>query len=408
MTVQNIPSSIEVMLKSRSLSEFCLIDLQKMAGNSNASQSGKDLMQKIQEGRKYLARRNKRLINSIKSHGYYAKDFYELSARIRQRMQLALVATDQNTLDAPVLKFVLTILYGKYTENSTHCFSDNDWETAIELGIFLVSPEAYAKENEVPLDDYVDKHLDVYCPYIWLSLLFIHMTNELTLRVDDTTFQALKKEKNMLAQQVENYRRKADELQRSLNESEQCSAIALSRAVREAESKARSDERQKQAREIKLRERTIREQAKEIEELRNQLKALSDEGHMNSSKPAAPQSTILTEPSTNMAADAESSDLNIELPSRGVAIVGDDRTLLRKVVKSHPDWVLISAKSVASIDPSISLVIIHTKNVGHDLGERVRAKAPAGAEVIYVSRTNLNLLEQEIQKRYAGILEKAA
>lgn len=403
MAISNIPNSVEVTLKSRILSEGFLRGLSK-----GTLLSQKVLVKKIQERQNYLAHRNNRLIRSVKKQGCYAKNFDELKRQMMQRVQIANAATSPKTLDGSIMSFAVNILMNKNIDSSSRCFTDDDWETAIELGVLLASPETYAKESEMPLDEYVDKHFDECYAYICLCLLFIHMSNELNNRVDDATFQVFREKMNMLVQQVEDYRRKTDELQRSLNESEQRSSIALSRAVREAESKARSDERQKQAREIKLRERTIREQENEIEELRNQLKASSDEGHMNDSKPAAPQDSASIEPSAGMATDAESSDLNIELPSRGVVIVGDDRTLLRKVVKHHPDWVTISAKSVASIDPSISLVIIHTKNVGHDLGERVRAKAPAGAKVIFVSRTNLNLLEQEIQERYAGILEKAA
>ena len=94
----------------------------------------------------------------------------------------------------------------------------------------------------------------------------------------------------------------------------------------------------------------------------------------------------------------------ISLPEDGVLFLGGHWNMVKKIRQLHPEWLFITDDGFKPYSViNTKYVFYWTAHSSHTLMENIFKKLAPDAEIMYVTATNLELLEKQMQERYADI-----
>ena len=92
----------------------------------------------------------------------------------------------------------------------------------------------------------------------------------------------------------------------------------------------------------------------------------------------------------------------ISLPYKNVVFLGGHQNMTKKLRQQFPKWIFIGEEQLyrrTSIAPSI--VFFWTKHSSHKMMQYVYSRLSKQTTIIYVSATNIKMLEDEMLLRYS-------
>ena len=97
----------------------------------------------------------------------------------------------------------------------------------------------------------------------------------------------------------------------------------------------------------------------------------------------------------------QNSGLFNTLPKKGVLFLGGHQNMTKKLRQQFPEWRYLTDDQIrryANFNQTV--VFFWTKHSSHKMMQYVYSKLPEGANIIYVTATNLPLLILEMQDTY--------
>jgi hypothetical protein len=295
--------------------------------------------------------------------------------------------------------FTAAIMCDSTTANMMiHTVSDEEWYSAIELGVLLKRPELLSDDKITSYAPFID---ELY-PYIWFALAAIRSIHEVRLR-DDILRQ--------YTELVELGRRTAAKntsLEKRLDAVKTQSATknkALAVDVANTKKLLREAKRENTAltnalaREKREREKEKRALVAEIERLR----AIAPTSSSASFAAQENSSAVVSDDERPVSQEPRAeADIPLpDLPRTGVAFIGGHPKLVAKLELLFPEWRFLTVGRNDNIPDSYSAdtVFAYTSHIAHKTYRKCLSSLRDDALLIYVSATNLDLLIAEMKTK---------
>ena len=157
----------------------------------------------------------------------------------------------------------------------------------------------------------------------------------------------------------------------------------------------------------KERARREKELGGEIRRLTHEIAVMKKERCVAEKGESAPAVCEYTDEEDSDVGKREESAL-LPLPTEKVVVLGGHNILLTKLQAAHPDWVLINEERFKriSVPSDVSAVFIFTSHMSHKLYQWALSQIgdPDRVPIMYVSATNIPLLENEMQQKYTDTI----
>ncbi len=338
------------------------------------------------------AKRNAHTLKGIRRKGYYAKSPESLAHVMDLRAE-----RETGKVRADFLWPALHMFFNASTNglraygDRYHNFTAEEWEFAIEFGTILARPDQFvdpAVKTFAPV-------LDECIPFIWLCLLLKHAVNEVQLR--NNALDTIEKAGDM-ARTITNLK---EQLER-----EQKRSADTAKSVENAKA-AWDAERDKARRELL---RVEHEKDAQLAKMARLANALQDEVSALTSRlqdgEAVPE-TSCSEEQPAVPPIAEEAQME-PLPEKGVLFLGGHSNLIGKLKSIHPGWTYINTTDYTKkeVGQSTRLVFVWPNYLSHALMWRVYASLPEDVPTIFLTASNIQRLEREMQEGYRKTLEK--
>lgn len=100
--------------------------------------------------------------------------------------------------------------------------------------------------------------------------------------------------------------------------------------------------------------------------------------------------------------DRDDGDLP-DLPESGVVFVGGHPNMLKKLRKDHPGWTFIgSGDKTADLPAGPSMIFFYDQHLSHPVYHKIRKAAGPSVPKAYLKATNLDMLDAEMRRAWAG------
>lgn len=101
--------------------------------------------------------------------------------------------------------------------------------------------------------------------------------------------------------------------------------------------------------------------------------------------------------------------LRHELPGEGIVFAGGDHNLLKKLALLYPDWTFIETNNANfPRQPGVRAIFLWSTQMSHAVGMRLDAQYGPDIPRLYVTRTNVAALSEEMADRWSEWVEKNA
>lgn len=330
----------------------------------------------------FIAARNKRTLKRLREKGY---------CREKTMNQLRQAAFSQTYLAATYVCIVMEKIFEESVGRSVDLnfpVSEDVWIKAVEQTQIIHKPEMINDQQTNLTTSAVDNIESVYflacifCGLNWLS----KETKGIFVKLDEAKKNAESKVKQPEEAEIKD--RAAEEYSRWKAEEER-----LNKQIREYEKES-----------SRLNHENGRLKA-EIERLSGYIKNLASR---ETEKNKAEKEECAAVPATENV--ERCSEQGSRFPERAI-FLGGHPNMVKKLKDRHPDWIYISPendKAAFSNEFSadkIDAIIYWSNHVSHILDRKIRKKCP-NIPIVYVTSTNVSILEEEISRRYASLTDK--
>lgn len=351
-------------------------------------------------------KRREHTLKRIKSKWYYADSMFNLCDTMLDNMN------EDNSDKMLAQKEHVILACSEFASNEENrALSDDEWFTAIELGIALTDCETYCNEKVETYIPYIEK-----CIWqIWTALVLLptSASSELTSFLQkmcieqEKTIKKLEREISEISIREKNLKGIASEAQSSNNElREQLANLEkkverletreqkLLKALENAENKSRVEHRQG----------TMLTDANES--------VFSPQKGPDADNAEKSESTNRAESKTDTAARTEPceisySETDVGFPER-VLFVGGSQSFVNRIKARHPDWTFVTMDDglKAKSRPAVDMIVIYCKYLSHQYMRHWYAAVSDNIPRIYVTSTNLDIVDSEIKGQYARAIAK--
>lgn len=322
-------------------------------------------------------KRNELTLRRIKQKGYWADSIPGLKKQYAKYSE-KFTADDSNYVKAMSYFFLMAATDGLLCYAGTALpITEDEWFMAIEYGMLLADPTAFATDDLPSFALYLDGSI----PYIWLALIVIHLATELERR--GSTVPDLEKGHTLQA-----------EIQKLQNDLAKADAAAEQQA-KKAAVQAREEERRKWQKEI-LRVEYENDAALAAKD--RYIRILERQVDIFSRPEAAFPEDFRAEPGPQIYEDSS----DVILPEEGVLFLGGWPSILQLVRERHPRWMVIGPDGAERlrIGSSIKTVFFWHRYCSHKASISVFSQLADDAKVLFISNANVEKMEAEMRREF--------
>lgn len=261
------------------------------------------------------------------------------------------------------------------------------WLKTIEELVFAKSTESFTDPNLQSYTFICEREIAQLYLTVYNSVRILAMRLMMAMN-EETTKTLLKK--------VENKESEIRKLKQKAKENRKIQESSESKTAREQMLRAKAENERLYMDNLRL--------GKKIAALENEVRRLksdsSEDVKDNAEKPEASDVKVPEEPEVK----AEEEIIPVEpFPVKGVVFFGGHPNLVNKLRQVHPKWTFVNPESPKSqngltySNANISVMIVHSKHASHSQWDLITNKIPAETPILFVSTSNLDSIESEIE-----------
>ena len=344
-----------------------------------------------------------RTLQRLKEKGTYCKDLAALGkkARTEQKMHKSKNGQDLDLFSRGVSIMVDTLAS---TVNLCEPLPDSVWYAGIEMTMLAIAPQHFC---DVTLNNFAS-YLEGYEPLLYAFTMLAYLTYYSYDNIND--MKMLHGYRDRIQEIIDDCNDAKERLSKSERENEELNA-KLSTFQADTD---------KQLKELRINQeketRTLQHQfADEKAEYLKTIAALQSEVDylIFNRLTQAEEQTMTTQEKNEKEKSEEAEYADVVLPEDNVLFIGGHPNMLNKLAPQHPDWVFINdgeytARAPLHSNQKYTIAFCWTGHLSHKLFEQASLCLADKSQFIYLTSTNIDMLETEMKKGYLKELRRVA